>query len=546
MLYSICGEVTLKSQRRNITPLVKKCYELYFGCKVGDQTRTWAPHICCLSCSRLLAAWKNGTRHMPFAIPMIWREPKDHSSDCYFCLTKIKGITSKSKHTVVYPNLQSAMRPVPNCEELPIPKAPEHVTLDEESSYSDGNKEEKETDFGDTNFEESSSSEPHLLTQEDLNDLIRDLKLSKIQSELLGSRLKGWNLLQKNTKICIYRNRHSQFKDYFSEENGLVFCKDISSLMETFGIEHNPTEWRLFIDSSKVSLKAVLLHNGNKFPSVPVGHSASMKESYENFKFILEKLQYAVYEWNICGDLKVIALILGLQLGYTKYCCFLCHWDSRDRKNHYIRKEWPKRESFIPGQKNVKHEALCNPKNVYLPPLHIKLGLMKNFVKAMDNSPGFMYLKQKFPKISDAKIKEGIFVGPQIRSLMQDEKFEELLNPLEKAAWQALKNVTHSFLGNRKAENYRDIVNDLITSYKNLGCNMSLKVHFLHSHLDFFPENLGDVSDEHGEHFHQEISAMEKRYQGKWNPNMLADYCWTIKRDAPQAKYKRKSSFLTF
>mgnify|MGYP003623502640 CR=1 FL=1 len=75
---------------------------------------------------------------------------------------------------------------------------------------------------------------------------------------------------------------------------------------------------------------------------------------------------------------------------------------------------------------------------------------------------------------------------------------------------------------------------------------MSLKVHFLHSHLDFFPENLGDVSDEHGEHFHQEISAMEKRYQGKWNPNMLADYCWTIKRDAPQAKYKRKSKFLTF
>ena len=100
------------------------------------------------------------------------------------------------------------------------------------------------------------------------------------------------------------------------------------------------------------------MHNGNKFPSVPVARSASMKETYENFKFILEKIQYAVYEWNICGDFKVIALILG----YTKYCCFLCKWDSRDRKNHYIRKEWPKRESLIPGQKNVKHNPLCNPK----------------------------------------------------------------------------------------------------------------------------------------------------------------------------------------
>ncbi|KAF2358194.1 hypothetical protein FHG87_011047 [Trinorchestia longiramus] len=437
------------------------------------------------------------------------------------------------------------MRPVPHCEELPIPKPPEHVTLDEESSASDESEEEKETHIGDTTFEQSCSSEPHLLTQEDPNDLVRDLKLSKNQSELLGSRLKGWNLLQKNAMICTYRNRHWQFEKYFSEENGLVFCNDIPLLMETFGIVYNPTEWRLFFDASKISLKAVLLHNGNKLPSVPVAHSAGMKETYENPKFILEKLQYAVHEWNVCGDLKVIALILGLQLGCTKYCCFLCHWDSRDRKNHYIIKKWPKRELFIPGQKNVKHDALGNPKNVYLPPLHIKLGLMKNFVKGMDNTTlGFLYLKQKFPKISEAKIKEGIFVGLQIRSVMHDEKFEEVLNPLEKAAWHALKK--YIFWGNRKAENYRDIVNDLITSYKHLDCNMSLKVHFLHSHLDFFPENLGAVSDEHGERFHQEIVAIEKRNQGKWNPNMLADYCWTIKRDAPQATYNRKCSFPTF
>jgi hypothetical protein len=50
---------------------------------------------------------------------------------------------------------------------------------------------------------------------------------------------------------------------------------------------------------------------------------------------------------------------------------------------------------------------------------------MKNFVKAMDkNGTGFMYLKHKFPRLSDAKIKEGIFVGPQIRELIKDEQFE--------------------------------------------------------------------------------------------------------------------------
>ena len=65
----------------------------------------------------------------------------------------------------------------------------------------------------------------------------------------------------------------------------------------------------------------------------------------------------------------------------------------------------------------------------------------------------------------------------------------------------------------------------MLNLFKAMNCNMSLKVQFLHSHLDFLPENLGDVSDEHGERFHQDIVTMEKRYQGKFKPSMLADYC---------------------
>ncbi|GBO18165.1 hypothetical protein AVEN_169335-1 [Araneus ventricosus] len=53
-----------------------------------------------------------------------------------------------------------------------------------------------------------------------------------------------------------------------------------------------------------------------------------------------------------------------------------------------------------------------------------------------------------------------------------------------------------------------------------MGCNMSLKIHFLHSHLEFFPENIGSVTDEYGERFHQDISNMGARYQGKWNPKI--------------------------
>jgi len=56
--------------------------------------------------------------------------------------------------------------------------------------------------------------------------------------------------------------------------------------------------------------------------------------------------------------------------------------------------------------------------------------------------------------------------------------------------------------------------------------------------LDFFPEYLGEVSDEYGERFHQDM-AMEKQYQGKRTSSMLADYCWTLKRDVPDVKYRQ-------
>jgi hypothetical protein len=103
-----------------------------------------------------------------------------------------------------------------------------------------------------------------------------------------------------------------------------------------------------------------------------------------------------------------------------------------------------------------------------------------------------------------------------------------------------------TFLGNHKAENYHEIMSDLLMAYKHMGCNMSLKVHFLGFHLDFFPENLGAVSDKYGERFHQDIYNMEKRYQGNWSLSMLPDYCWTLKRDVPQATYSRKSTTITF
>ena len=117
---------------------------------------------------------------------------------------------------------------------------------------------------------------------------------------------------------------------------------------------------------------------------------------------------------------------------------------------------------------------------------------------------------------------------------MQDKQFDEDLNETERNAWLLLTRICKDFLGNHKATNYQDVVQDLLTSYKAMGRNMSLKIHFLELHLDFFLENLGEVSDE------QDIMTMEKWYQDKWTSSMLADYCWSLKMDVPDAEYQRK------
>jgi hypothetical protein len=107
-------------------------------------------------------------------------------------------------------------------------------------------------------------------------------------------------------------------------------------------------------------------------------------------------------------------------------------------------------------------------------------------------------------------------------NIAQIETVQDLLCT---SARTSLKKPTTNFLVNHKAKNYRNMVAEVVQSYKAMGCNTSLNVHFSDSRLGFCPENLGAVSDKQFEPFHQEISTMEKRYQGKCSPSMPADYC---------------------
>ena len=82
---------------------------------------------------------------------------------------------------------------------------------------------------------------------------------------------------------------------------------------------------------------------------------------------------------------------------------------------------------------------------------------------------------------------EGIFIGPQIMELMQDKQFDEDLNETERNIWLSFKRICKDFLGNHKAAIYQNVVQDLLTSYKAMGWNMSLKSQISGVTLGFFP-----------------------------------------------------------
>lgn len=303
----ICGNVTFASKKRPINSLVKTAYHHYFGIKLGHQDKTWAPHICCNSCFANLHGWiNNNGRSMPFGIPMIWREPTNHVDNCYFCMVPPikKGISRKKKLSIKYPNILSAIRPVPHGDDLPVPNPPGDYSLesdeDEDSTKEISHLCLKASTSEDSDYAPDSLSEPHRLTQGDLSDLIRDLDLPKDKAELLGSRLKQWNLLEPNVNVSIYRKRQKDFLPYFKKDNNLIVCCDVNGLMTALNVVYKPQDWRLFIDASKLSLKAVLLHNGNFLHSIPVGHAIHMKETYANMKLLLEAIKYTDHQWQIC------------------------------------------------------------------------------------------------------------------------------------------------------------------------------------------------------------------------------------------------------
>ena len=159
---------------------------------------------------------------------------------------------------------------------------------------------------------------------------------------------------------------------------------------------------------------------------MPIGHSTTLKEKYA-IKTVLQHIKYEHHQWVICVNLKMVNFLLGQQSGYTKFPCFLCYWDSRDKANHWKIKNWPVRELKL-GNKTLIHDQLVS--------------------------------------------------HSQIGKLIKYPNFQHSMNKIELASWLSFVEVVQSFLGSRKADNYKDIVQKLLGNFQALDINMSIKVSF--------------------------------------------------------------------
>ena len=177
----VCAEVMLLCDRRTITGLVKQNYRDCFGFSMQNEDTSHSPSFICYNCYKRLRDSKKRPCSK-FAVPALWRQPLDHSTDCYFCLTKTYGFNRKNKKKIKYPDVVSVSKPVLLSRLL------------QEDHNIDMNADVSSLEENSLNTTSSMELKPSLFTQ-------RSCKRSeslKRAAELLGSRLNHRHVMQES------------------------------------------------------------------------------------------------------------------------------------------------------------------------------------------------------------------------------------------------------------------------------------------------------------------------------------------------------------
>ena len=225
----------------------------------------------------------------------------------------------------------------------------------------------------------------------------------------------------------------------------------------------------------------------------------------------------------------MLQLLMGLKVaGNIRNPCVFClfHAQSNER---YTRLEWEKRDEFIVGQHSVENPPLILSKDIILPVLHLKLGIFKQFIKYLKNDAAISIVGEMFPRTSTQKVTAGIFTGPQVDKIIEDDGFISALTEEENACRKAILDVLrHVLVPSDFSVMYkRQCVDNMISRFRNLEVNYSPKLHYVDIHLPELLSRQFVVSDQHGERLHQTFKTFDVRYSNKSLTKMILDYLWS-------------------
>lgn len=580
---NVCGLFTPKPKQVKITPKVEAGYLRAFSEEIRNNV-PFAPKKICNNCyTTLVGTNKDYGQPKP---RMLWEEPNDDHTNCYVCLTpSFVGYRWQTRNNIEYPtypttNSRKINTSEPtqstNRERSPLPGpshivelepirqeiTPNYTTPSTISSPSSGERFTPNT---------NKIPVPVQMGQASFEDLMRDLAVPPQKVELAGSRFREHHWLKPSTRTTFLRNENS-FSAIFKEKeirmsivrnnnveckvNRVTYCDDIEGLFDLFGVQHQVNQWRLFIDGGCDTLKLVLLHNGNLFPSIPIGFARNCPEKYDGMQQILEILKYDQFKWDVIVDFKLINILVGLMAASSKYPCIYCLWDSKakDMDKLYSDK-WDPRPQWDELTKEEQRKINCiNPPlvprdKILLPPLHIKIGLVtqlfKTLLKHTEKGPA---IKAKLNEIlnerpSDDKIMAAVFNGPQIDKIFADTALPGIMADDQAKAFKCLKEVCSNFLGSIRPLNYKHIIEKFVKSYKALNVNATIKLHTLICHLDKFRNNCSDYSDQQGERFHQDFKTIQERYNGKNMIRGMGMYCYSLIRFKDPKDHNRQTSY---
>lgn len=439
----LCAEYVKKSKRKtkrsypidneSTKTLVLKCFPDFAFNGINSE---WAPDFCCQKC--ISALHRSAP---PYSWPAVWARPNNNHSNCFCCLTEVHQFNRVQNSSFKYPERSCITRPVPRLVNDPPNQLDDHQ-IERQADHVDFADFELDDDHQAPNFDHSfhtgmfpvrkkikrtsrSSNrtipqEPSIhhrastiptgktpkkskirtrpLNQKQLNDLIRMLMLTKFLAELLASFLAQHGLLEDGVKVTYFRDRDKEIHYLFGQDQLASFMKNVSGFFSYVNLSMSDQigQWRIFIDSSMSSLKAVLLHNGSIYPEIPIFFSRSLAEGYDTLKYLLEQIDYkqlgGKFKFKICADFKVINILRGLQSGNVGHPCIYCTWNSRKKEQQYggvqpSREASKKKTRSSAGRAteafNVINDPLVDLSNILLPPLHIGLGLFSQLIKSI-------------------------------------------------------------------------------------------------------------------------------------------------------------------